>query len=58
MKWYSKYIKVYEKPVSEVPFPIIEEVHKKLAKCQNNEPLASIVLIAHNEATHLLSCLW
>lgn len=33
MKWYSKYIKVYEKPVSEVPFPIIEEVHKKLAKC-------------------------
>ena len=46
MKWYSKYIKVYEKPVSEVPFPIIEEVHKKLAKCQNNEPLASIVLLS------------
>ncbi|MBX9188544.1 glycosyltransferase family 2 protein [Bacteroides sp. K03] len=58
MKWYNKYIQVYEKPVSEIPAPIIEEVCRKLAEFQSNEPLASIVLIAHNEATHLLSCLW
>ncbi|WP_291584022.1 glycosyltransferase family A protein [Bacteroides sp.] len=58
MKWYSKYIQVYEKPVSGIPAPIIEEVRLKLAECQSNEPLVSVVLIAHNEATHLLSCLW
>lgn len=58
MKWYSKYIQIYEKPVSGMSTSIVEKVRRKLMECQSNEPLVSIVLIAHNEATHLLSCLW
>lgn len=58
MKWYSKYLPVYGKPIAEVPVSIIEEVRSKLAGRQNDEPLVTIALIAHNESTHLLGCLW
>lgn len=58
MKWYSKYLPVYGKPIAEVPVSIIEEVRGKLAGRQNDEPLVTVALIAHNEATHLLGCLW
>jgi hypothetical protein len=30
MKWYTKYLQVYEKPFSEAPQEIVEEVRNKL----------------------------
>lgn len=58
MLWYTKYIEVYEKPLSSVPQTIIAEVQSKLKERPSEEPLVSVVLIAHNEEKRLLACLW
>lgn len=58
MVWYSKYLKVFEKPFNTVSQDIIDEVRNKLQLLQSPDPLASVVIIAHNEQTRLLSCLW
>lgn len=56
--WYDKYLTVYGKPFSEVPQEIIECTRAGLARLQSEEPMASIVVIAYNEETHLQACLW
>ena len=56
--WYDKYRTIYGKSFSEVPQNIIDETRERLAKLQSPEPLASIVVIAYNEETHLQACLW
>ncbi len=58
MAWYEKYLSIYGKPFSEVPQKVIEETRERLACLQSPEPLASIVVIAYNEETHLQACLW
>ena len=58
MKWYSKYLQVYEKPYSEAPREIVEKVREKLQKLQSDEPLVTVSLIGYNEEKHLLACLW
>lgn len=58
MKWYSKYLSVFEKPFGLVPESVIQEVKEKLKRFECSEPIASIVVIAHNEETRLLGCLW
>lgn len=56
--WYDKYLIIYGKPFIEVPQDIIDETRERLALLQSPEPLASIVVIAYNEETHLQACLW
>ena len=56
--WYDKYLSIYGKPFSEVPQTIVDETRSRLARLQSNQPLASIVVIAYNEETHLQACLW
>ena len=56
--WYDKYKTIYGKPFDEVPQNVIGETRERLAKLQSLEPLASIVVIAYNEETHLQACLW
>lgn len=58
MHWYSKYLTLFEKPFSDVPATVVEEVKGKLQQMQSENPIASVVVIAHNEETRLLSCLW
>lgn len=58
MKWYSDFLSVFEKPFSHVPPDIIADVREKLKSKQAEEPLASVVLIAHNEECRIFSCLW
>ena len=59
MSWYKNYIRVYEQPIDSVSPLIIEEVRSKLKRLRESNPItASVVIIAHNEETHLLSCLW
>lgn len=58
MPWYTKYLSVFEKPFSSVPAEVREEVKTKLWQLNNEKPLASVVVVAHNEETRLLSCLW
>jgi glycosyltransferase involved in cell wall biosynthesis len=58
MKWYSKYLSVFEKPFDDNNTATIQEVRTKLQKLQSNQPLVSVVVIAHNEEQRLLACLW
>ena len=57
-KWYDKYMTIYGKPFSEVSQQVISDTRERLARLQSPEPLASIVVIAYNEETHLQACLW
>lgn len=58
MKWYSKYLQVYNKPFSEAPQELVSEIRSNLHKLQSEKPLATISLIAYNEEKHLLGSLW
>lgn len=57
MVWYFKYLKVFEKPFNTVSQDIIDEVRNKLQLLQSPDPHLWVI-IAHNEQTRLLSCLW
>lgn len=58
MKWYDKMLRVYERPFSDAPREIVEEVRSKLRVRQSDEPLITVSVIAYNEEKHLLACLW
>lgn len=58
MTWYKKYLSIYEQPYSEISSSVVLEIKEKLAKKQSNEPLISVIAIAHNEEKRILSCLW
>lgn len=58
MKWYTKYLQVYNKPFSEAPQEIISEIRDNLKKLQSESPLVTVSLIGYNEEKHLLACIW
>ena len=58
MTWYQKYLSVFERPFNNISKSTIGEIRDKLNQQQNDSPLASVVVIAHNEEIRLLSCLW
>lgn len=58
MSWYKKYLSLYEKPFSEAPEEIISKIYSKLKKLECDNPLVSVIVIAHNEEKRLLGCLW
>lgn len=58
MSWYRKYLEVYEKSLAETPNEVIKQVRSQVENLQSEAPLVSIVLIAHNEERHLVSCIW
>jgi glycosyltransferase involved in cell wall biosynthesis len=58
MKWYSKYLPVFEKPLDFSETERINLIRANLKKLQSDNPLVSVVVIAHNEEQRLLACLW
>lgn len=58
MKWYHKFLSVYEKPYAEAAPEIVAEVRSNIEKLQSSEPLVTISVIGYNEERHLLGCLW
>ena len=58
MIWYSKYLQVYNKAFQATSTSIIEEVRGKLSEMNSDSPLVSVVIIAHNEETRILACIW
>lgn len=58
MKWYTKYLTVYEKPFDTVSSETINEIKRKISKLQSSHPLATVSVIGYNEEKHLLACLW
>lgn len=57
MRWYQPYLDVFEKPFFNTPELVRNNLRNKLQSRVSEQPLASVILIAHNEETHLLSCL-
>ena len=58
MKWYTKYLQVYEQPFDSAPKEAVDFVKTKLQKLsENKQPLASVILICYNEEKRLLRCL-
>ncbi|HBG24982.1 MAG: glycosyl transferase family A [Bacteroidetes bacterium GWF2_41_61] len=58
MSWYKKYLPVFEKPFSQAPQEIIEEIKSNLHRVQSDNPVATVAIIAYNEEIRLLSCIW
>ncbi len=56
--WYSNYMTIYNRPFAEVPEEVRATIRQQLAARQHAQPLVSVVVIAHNEATRLAACLW
>jgi len=58
MAWYSKYLSVYNKSLDCVSPDTITIVRDNLKRINSDSPVASVVVIAHNEEKTLLSCIW
>lgn len=58
MKWYTKYLQVYNKPFVEFPKAIFDVIRVNIENKQSLDPLVTISVIGYNEETHLLACLW
>lgn len=58
MKWYSKYLSVYEKPFAEAPRHTVDEIKARISRLQSDRPLVTVSVIGYNEEKHLLACLW
>lgn len=56
--WYDKYLTIYGQSFCEIPEVILDEIKAKLSAKQNQDPIASIVVIAYNEECRLAACLW
>ena len=49
MKWYSKYLSVYEKPYDASAYhKIVSEVKRNLQALHSDNPVATISVIAYN----------
>jgi glycosyltransferase involved in cell wall biosynthesis len=58
MLWHKKYISIFEKSLEEIPENTIKEIRHQLEVKKHENPLISVVAIAHNEEKRILSCLW
>lgn len=58
MKWYSKYLQIYDKPLSKVSQEIIAQIRDNINKLQNSQPFVTVSVIGYNEERHLLASLW
>lgn len=58
MKWYKEYLTAFEKDFDTISTETIVQVKENLAHKQSDKPLASVVVIAHNDESRLFSCLW
>lgn len=58
MKWYSKYLEVYNKPFTDEQDAICNDVKDRISKIQSENPVVTVSVIAYNEEKHLLACLW
>mgnify|MGYP003403102326 FL=1 len=58
MRWYSKYLEVYNKPFTDEQDAICNDVKDRISKIQSEYPVVTVSVIAYNEEKHLLACLW
>ncbi len=56
--WYEKYLTIFGASYKDVPVEVKQEIAGRLKNRSSENPLASVVLIAHNEEKKILACLW
>lgn len=54
MKWYADYLSIYDKPFTQAPQAVINQVKDKIRQLATHAPLVSVVAIAHNEEKRIL----
>jgi len=57
-QWYEKYLTIYGCPFKDVPQDVKDEIVRRLAALQSDEPLITVAVIAYNEECRLPACLW
>lgn len=58
MMWYDKYWVWYNKPLESVDPEVLVSIRNSITQTITDSPLVSVILIAHNEERHLVSCIW
>lgn len=59
MKWYAQYLSVFGKPLDRVSEETLSIIRNNIRqKRSDDRPLVTVAVIAHNEETTMLSCLW
>lgn len=58
MSWYTKYYNIYGKDPSTLDDGVLSTIRRKIELATSENPLVSVVMIAHNEEKHILACLW
>ena len=58
MNWYARYLPLFEKDYDSIPDSLIQQVKQSLKAVHSDNPLVSVVAIAHNEERRILACLW
>ena len=46
MKWYADYLSIYDKPFTQAPQAVINQVKDKIRQLATHAPLVSVVAIA------------
>ena len=58
IKWYYRYFEDYGISYRTISPFVLKEISDIIIDKQSKCPLVSVVVIAHNEENHILSCLW
>ena len=58
MKWYADYLSIYDKPFTQAPLAVINQVKDKVRQLATHAPLVSVVAIAQNAEKRILSFQW
>ena len=58
MKWYADYLSIYDKPFTQAPQAVINQVKDKIRQLATHAPLVSVVAISINKKKRILRCLW
>lgn len=56
--WYTKYLQVLDKSLDEQDGYLLDKIRQSVAVFQNNQPVATIAIIAYNEEKRILPCIW
>lgn len=58
MYWYTKYLQWYDRSFTSITSEVIDMIRENMGRLNSDSPLVSVVIIAHNEEKHLISCIW
>lgn len=58
MNWYQSYLGIYNVGLHQVSAEILEKIRIQLQSQQSGQPLVTVSVIAYNEESRLLACLW